>query len=246
MIRKKWGTIEWLEFSLFQDENLRHGVFLRHGGVSQGSFDSLNIGGAVGDDPFFVKENRERIKKAFGVNSLIIGRQVHGSNIAFVGADAVDGECDGLITKQKGRALTILHADCQAAIFFDPIHRIIANIHCGWRGNVQNIYQKTVETFQGLGSHAQNLLVCISPSLGPNCAQFVHYKEELPECFHEFRKGNDLFDFWQISYMQLTKAGVLSSHIECANICTFQNKEDFFSYRRDKNTGRHATIVEVL
>lgn len=246
MIRKQSGGISWLEFTLLQEAKLKHGVFLRHGGVSQSSFASLNLGASVGDQIESVKENRQRVQKILGLDSLIIGRQVHGVDICVIDKQPPLGECDGLITQEKGLALTILHADCQAAIFYDPVQHLVANIHCGWRGNVQNIYQKTVELLQKKGSCPENILVCISPSLGPKNGQFIHYKQELPAYFQEFRQEGDLFDFWEISKMQLQKAGILFSHIECANLCTYENNLDFFSYRRDKNTGRHATIVSLL
>ena len=246
MLRKSENGIHWLEFALLQEERVKHAVVLRHGGVSSGSFSALNAGAAVGDDPSHVKENRKRIQETLFLDDLIIGRQVHGVNIESIKDNRLDEPCDGLFVQEKEKALTILHADCQAAIFYDPICHQVANIHCGWRGNVQNIYQKAVEFMRKMGSFPQNLLVCISPSLGPAWAQFVHYREEFPEHFHDFRGAEDKFDLWKISQMQLEQAGVLSHHIEVANMCTYENVDDFFSYRRENKTGRHATIVSLI
>ena len=248
MIRKKHQNIEWLEFDLLQGlPHIQHGVFLRHGGVSEGSFTSLNVGALVGDDIFCVEENRKRIADLFSVKELITGCQVHGVHIGQVGRGVFTPiECDGLITEEKEKALMVQHADCQATIFYDPIKNRLATIHSGWKGSVQNIYEKTVEALKALGSSPSDLLVCISPSLGPEVSEFIHYEKELPPSFMEFRKKECLFDFWEISRSQLLQTGVLPSHIEITSICTYKNKEEFFSYRRDKITGRHATIAKLL
>ncbi|MES2200503.1 MAG: peptidoglycan editing factor PgeF [Chlamydiota bacterium] len=247
MIRKKKENVEWLEFELLQEEKVRHAIFLRQGGCSKGPFASLNFGASLGDDLALVRKNRQQVMDLFSWDRLIVGCQVHGVHIEQVvkGFTCVR-DCDGLITEEKGQALTILHADCQVAIFYDPIRHRVANIHCGWKGNVQNMYLKTVDRFKQSGSNPSDLLVCISPSLGPNKAQFIHFAKEFPEAFHDFLQKDYLFNLWDISRMQLKQAGILSSHIEFASICTHENRGDFFSYRRDKVTGRHATVIELL
>ncbi len=245
MIRKKDKEIEWLEFEQLQGiPSLQHGIFLRHGGVSSEAFESLNVGGGTGDDHTCVEENRRRIMTFFSSGELISKKQVHGVNLKIVEEphDSEEGY-DGLITKEKHKTLIIKHADCQAAIIYDPIQNMLANIHCGWRGNVQNIYGHTVEMLKKMGSNPKDLLVCISPSLGPNHSEFVNFKTEFPEHFQEFQWKENYFNLWDISRMQLKAAGVLPSHIECAEICTYENNQDYFSYRRDKITGRNATLV---
>ena len=249
MIRCKKESIEWLEFEQLQEfPNLVHGVFLRHGGVSQGAFGSLNLGGGTGDLDESIAENRSRVSEILGLETLVSSKQVHGVHLESVPSSSplIETGCDGLVTCQPELGLLIKHADCQAAIFFDPIKRVVANIHCGWRGNVQNIYAKTVATLkQQYDCNPADLLVCISPSLGPENAQFIHYETELPEEFHPFQVSAQYFDFWQIAKMQLRGAGILEDHIEMAKICTSAGEEDFFSYRRDKNTGRHGTVIAL-
>lgn len=245
MIRKKHQGIEWLEFRQLQEfSNLKHALFLRHGGVSVGSFGSLNAGGGSGDDPASVEENRKRMMEFFLDGTLISAHQVHGIHIEKVeGPWVFQGGCDGLITKEKKQVLMIKHADCQAALFYDPIQKILAHVHCGWRGNVQNIYERTVESLKAMGSSPRDLLVCISPSLGPYNSEFIHYKTEFPVHFQEFQWKEFYFNLWDLSHQQLKEAGVLSSHIEIAQICTHSCKEDYFSYRRDKISGRHASLA---
>ena len=246
MLRKKSGSIECLEFEqLANIPSLIHGVFLKKGGESEGPFASLNFGGGTGDDPEKIARNREKVRSLFGCNELISGKQCHGVVVKSVPLGD-DEECDGLVTTQKSQALTIKHADCQAAIFYDPINKAIGNVHCGWRGNVGNIYSHAVDFMKKeIGSKPENLLVSISPSLGPCCAEFINYKTELPASFLDFQLKPTYFNLWEISRFQLQEKGVLPHHIEIAGICTCCNREHYFSYRRDKTTGRNATIVAL-
>lgn len=246
MIRKKQGEIEWLEFELLADiPGLVHGVFLRHGGVSKGPYCSLNVGGRIGDDPKNIAENRRRILRTLGIETWVSGKQVHSDGVACVkNANQNVGDCDGLVTDQKDIGLMIKHADCQAAIFYDPINHAIANVHSGWRGQVKNIYRATIQKMmKAFGSRPEDLLVAISPSLGPDRAEFINYKVELPEEFWRFQIRPQYFDLWAIARYQLESAGVLPKHIEIAGICTHTDTNDYFSFRRDKVTGNNATLV---
>lgn len=247
MERNKKEAIEWLEFELLKEiPEIVHGVFLRHGGLSQPPFDSLNAGTPIGDDPHAVRENQKRICAILGIPKLIMGKLVHGKHLEIVEEDAPTNCCDGLITQTKGIGLLTSHADCQAAIFYDPLHRAIANVHAGWRGNVQNIYRETILKMQRtIGTRPEELLVCISPSLGPDAAEFKNYREELPSSFLPYQFKPAYFNLWEIARDQLEDEGVLPHHIEIASLCTFQHGQDFFSYRRDKVTGRNATIIAL-
>ena len=138
----------------------------------------------------------------------------------------------------------VRHADCQAAIFYDPKNKAVANVHSGWRGNVKNIYRSTIQKMRRVfGSKPADLLVCISPSLGPDCAEFIHYKAEFPEDFWAFQIKPYYFNLWAIARYQLELSGILPHHIEIAEICTNTEVEDYFSYRREKVSGRHATLA---
>jgi YfiH family protein len=246
MIRKNQNGVEWLEFELLAEQHgLVHGVFLRHGGVSQGPFATLNVGGATGDDKESIAINRQRILDALEISHYESGKQVHGDQVIWIKEPhQKDVECDGMITNTCELGLMIKHADCQAAIFYDPIQQALANVHSGWRGNVKNIYRGAIHKMKEVfGSKPENLLVGISPSLGPEHAEFKNYKIEFPEYFWKFQIRPEYFDLWAISRHQLEECGVLPHHIEIAGICTYAQKEDYFSYRRDKVTGRNATVA---
>ncbi|MFN0064794.1 MAG: peptidoglycan editing factor PgeF [Chlamydiales bacterium] len=238
--------IPHLTFSIFTDCPIKHAVFLRHGGCSTGDFDSLNFGLAQGDNPKHVAENRNKAADLLRLREVASLYQQHGDQVLHT-LSPIQKRGDGLMTNRKGLGLLILHADCQAAIFYDPMHHALANIHCGWRGNVLNIYRETVARMHALyGTEASDVLVGISPSLGPEAAEFKNFRTEFPPNFWSFQTTPTYFNLWEISRWQLESAGVLPHHIEIAGICTYKNSDDYFSYRRIKQGGRHGTLAALL
>ncbi len=226
ILREQEGC-RWLEFEMLaQEKRLVHGVVLRDARAQ-----------------VFPEESVKKLNSG----DFVSGLQVHGSRVVFVkDRNCQAGECDGLITAQLGLALRVKHADCQAAIFYDPVHVAVGTVHSGWRGNVKNIYRATIEGMQReFGSKPQDLLVGISPSLGPKHAEFKHYKEEFPEEFWAFQVEPNYFDLWAIAEHQLQKCGVLPHHIEIARMCTYENVQDCFSYRRDKVKSGHVTFARL-
>jgi len=227
MLKREREKIKFLEFELFQEfDALIHGCFMRDTGTDHHSIQTA-------------------LSRTQQPPTIVSGHQVHGTQVYVVENNSLPPpECDALITNVPGLALMIKHADCQAALFFDPINRAIGAVHSGWRGSVQNIYQTTVEAMQReFGTQPEELRVAISPSLGPDASQFINYKTELPEEFHPFQYKPLYFDFWEISRMQLTRAGVRKEHIQIAEMCTVANPDKFFSYRYDKTKERNATLI---
>jgi YfiH family protein len=243
MLRKRKGAVEWLEFELLQGvSGLVHAVFTRRGGVSKGPWASLNLSASTGDDPSCVAQNLQLIQEILGL-PIASGKQCHGVVIADVEREGCAGTCDGLLTGTEGVALLVKHADCQAALFVDPARRLLANVHAGWRGNVQNIYAQTVQRLIERGARAEELLVGISPSLGPEAAEFLHYRDAFPEALWRFQTTPYHFDLWGVARAQLEACGILPHHIEIASLCTYSNPEDFFSHRRDPRSGRNGTAA---
>lgn len=234
---------------------LVHGSVSRYGGVSCGPYASNNISFGVGDEESKVAQNRAAIKRRFGIEYLVSAHQVHGSRIHQVkppvtGDFIVDG-ADALITNVPGVGLMIGHADCQPVVIHDPVNRAVAAIHSGWRGSVVDIVGKTVAAMQEkFNSRPETLLTGIGPSLGPCCAEFVNYQEELPVTFQRHMVSDHHFDFWQITGEQLRRCGVREEAISCVGVCT-RCCPDYFSYRRAGAetagiTGRNATVIAVL
>ncbi len=244
------SKIEWLDYDLFEEYSHVIGkTFLRHGGVSKAPFDSLNISDDIGDHLDAVKLNRERIRAFLKLPHLIFAKQMHGTNIVEITKENVKEvhQADVLCTKELNIGLVIAHADCQAAIFYDPQKEVIAVAHAGWKGLVQNIYQKVVfyltEHFQ---SKPEDLLVAISPSICPEHAEFKNYKSEIPKDLWSYQTKPSYFDLWKIALDQLNLAQVAKEHIEVAGICTFCEKKDYYSFRRENKTGRHATVAALF
>jgi len=240
MKRHKKNGLEWLTFELLEPfENLTHAVFTKN---SNEYTEDFNLGLHTTEDPKTIQKNFDLIKDTFNLHRLNSAKQTHGIN-PFVVTEKTPvhiQDCDILLTKTKKEALLISHADCQCAIFYDPIHHTLANVHSGWRGSVKNIYKETIQAMHfHFQTNPKDLLVCIGPSLGPQYAEFINYKEELPQDFWPFQIDKNFFDFWAISRYQLEACGVSANHIEIANLCTISNEKDFFSYRRQvKNEGK--------
>jgi hypothetical protein len=230
-----------------QDKRLVHGHFTREGGVSAGPFASLNVSGGVGDEAGAVVENRRRIAACLGGGALLTLQQVHGTEVLVWTGNRVPEEpvaADAVITDEPGILLTIQTADCQAVMVHDPVRQVVGNIHAGWRGSVGNIIGKTIAVMiRRFGCNPADLRAGIGPSLGPCCAEFVNYKTELPETFWAFKDQRDHVDFWRISETQLKNEGLRPEHIAVSGLCTKCNKDLFFSYRRDKVTGRLAHVI---
>lgn len=140
-------------------------------------------------------------------------------------------EGDAMITRQKNLLLMVKVADCQGIIIFDPIKQALGVVHSGWKGSTKNILGKTIRRMKEVyDCDPKSLLVAISPSLGPCCAEFTDPKTELPVFCHPFIQKNNHVDFWALSKKQCQDEGVLESNIEITGICT-KDSPDFFSYR---------------
>ena len=153
-------------------------------------------------------------------------------------------EADAMITNIPQKILVIQTADCQSVLIYDPIQHIVANIHAGWRGSINDIIGRTVTVMEkNFGCRAQNLIAGIGPSLGPCCAEFVNYKKEIPKALWKYRHDADHFDFWSISHDQLCDKGVLAENVDVSRICTKCDTDRFFSYRGEGTTGRFANLI---
>lgn len=239
----RWSTFQ----KLAPYPHIAHGVFSRHGGVSEGPFAGLNVGEGVGDFPQAVQANREQIRAALDLDHLVFPTQHHGTNVQRVTQKNLGKvlHADALFTTEKRVGLAVTHADCQAILFYDPVHEVVAVAHAGWRGTVQNISAQVIEALRrDVGTQSHNLFVCISPSLGPDHSEFKNYKQEIPESLWSFQVKPLYFDFWAIAKKQLLQCGVLEKNIEIAQVCTFCHR-DYYSYRREKETGRNATVIAL-
>lgn len=228
-----------------------HGFFTRQGGVSTGAHDSLNVSPAVGDLGDLVGENQRRMQQALGLKGLASAAQVHGGHAAVItSVDQAQGEdipeVDILVTTVPGLGLVIKQADCQAVMLYDPVNRVVANVHCGWRGHVHNILGETVALLQTrFGSQPRSLYAAVGPSLGPCCAEFRNFRQEFPETLWGYQVRPTYFDLWRLTADQLLTAGLQPERLDLARLCTRCEAGEFFSYRRDKVTGRQGAVIAL-
>ncbi|MCJ7832973.1 MAG: peptidoglycan editing factor PgeF [Deltaproteobacteria bacterium] len=255
LIIKNINGLSFYQFSIFQSiPELIHGIFTRHGGNSRGAYASLNLSFSVGDSQQKVVKNRELVLKTLGIPSLRSLKQVHGKETVEI-QDSLSKDSqpipesrsgDILMTKVPKQGLMIKQADCQSILLYDPVHKAVANIHCGWRGNVHNVIGEAVTRMRAAyRTIPSNILAGIGPSLGPCCAQFINYRTEIPAKFWTYQARPFYFDLWRLSRDQLNAAGVLEDHIEIAGLCTSCRTRDFFSHRKEKKTGRFATVIAL-
>lgn len=234
MISRRHGD---LDFYAFKDLEALPGLL--HG-VNTCQVDLAAAGSQAGP-------NLDRLRLSLGLNRLVWVRQVHGTEIVAVnGEEALPAaQADGLATDRPGVGLLIKQADCQAVILAAPQRGVIANLHAGWRGNIAGMPVKGVEFLtQRYGVSPDELYAAVSPSLGPCCGEFVNWRKELPRWFEQFKVGKNHFDLEAATRHQLEAAGVRPGRIFTSGKCTVCH-EEFFSYRRDKTTGRFGTVVAL-
>lgn len=247
---------------LFSDKlralGIPHAFTTRQGGASTGPFASLNLGRGVEDDPRTVAANLAAVLRALRLDPArhVEADQVHGSVVAVVGAR--DGgrsvpEADGLASMDGGTVLAVHAADCVPLLFADPRLGTVAAVHAGWKGVASGIPVEAVRVLGGrFGSRPQELVVAIGPSIGP-----CHYEVDKPVMDRMRRwpwwtdvapvnaQGRWQLDLRAACVRQLIGAGVPRGRIDVLDLCTYDYPELFYSFRRDRITGRMAAIIAV-
>ena len=151
---------------------------------------------------------------------------------------------DALVTNIRKKILVIQVADCQSVIMYDPVQQVVANVHSGWRGSINDIIGLTIKVMKkSFGCFARDIVAGIGASLGPCCAEFVNYEKEIPMRYWKYKDDNDHFDFWSLSRDQLCQAGVLMDNVNLSRLCTKCDPDRFFSFREEGATGRFASII---
>ncbi len=250
--------IRYFQFDSFPSW-LKQAVFTRQGGVSPAPWESLNVGGTVGDDAARVRENRGRSFAALRrqVDSLFDVWQVHSADAAFAEAPRAAGEdyqkADIIFTDRPEVTLYMRFADCVPVLLLDPVRAVIGMAHAGWLGTVRGATAAAVRAMSvHYGTKPGEILAAIGPSIGPD-----HYavgpdvvarvREAFPadaDGFLERRNGRTFLDLWAANRVQLQTAGV--EKIEAADICTACHLEDWFSHRAEKGkTGRFGALLAL-
>jgi len=225
----------------------------RAGGVSTGSFQGLNLGAHVGDEPAAVAANRVRLREATGARPVFL-QQVHGADVLPLGPDTVDGAtADACTTTAQGIACTIMVADCLPVLFTDEAGRRVAAAHAGWRGLAAGVLEHTVEAFHAEGGASQ-LVAWLGPCIGPDAFEVgdevrAAFEDLCPGANQFFRPagppGKWMADLAGLARLRLRAAGVerLYGNDSSEAWCTVHNPLRFFSHRRDRVSGRFAACI---
>lgn len=231
----------------------------RHGGVSRTPYESFNLGDHVGDSPDAVRTNRAALG-AFVPQEPVWLAQVHGTAVHEADRSALAAPCgpvtaDAAITSQPGQVLAILTADCMPVVLFSPDQRILGVAHAGWRGLADGILIRTVGAMRQRSDALRDLRAWIGPTIGPAAFQvgpevrqrFLADDPGLDACFVQDKSapGKWLADLCGIARKQLLAQGVGTVHV--CGACTVNDPgKRFFSYRRDGQTGRMATLAWMV
>lgn len=252
--------LTYYQFDGFAD--LIHGVFTRKGGVSGGAFDSLNLGGTVGDDPDHVWQNHARMYETLGVDfeQTVTVWQVHGVDTV-IATQPVEGrrwlaQADALMTDKRGLALVMRYADCTPIMAYDPQRQAIGMAHAGWRGTVKGMAAHLIAAMaDAYGSHPQDIHAVIGPSIGPDRYQVgeevvqavqQHFDTTDGLIKRDAADGSAYLNLWEANTRDLIRAGVLADHIEVAGICTATRTDEFYSHRAEKGkTGRFGVVMQL-
>ncbi|MFI0899531.1 peptidoglycan editing factor PgeF [Streptomyces sp. NPDC020983] len=222
----------------------------RWGGVSAVPYDSLNLGGAVGDDPAAVAANRDRAARELGrePGRVVWMNQVHGRDVAVVDepwGDTPAPDVDALVTTRADLTLGVLTADCVPVLLADPVAGVAAAAHAGRPGMTAGIATAVIETMITLGADPDRTTAVLGPSVCGKCYEVpAGMREEVaavePAAYAETSWGTPALDVAAGVRAQLVRAGVRA--VRGPGVCTLESA-DHFSYRRDRATGRLAGYV---
>lgn len=254
-----------LSFALLSGTgSMSHFVTTRQGGVSKGEYSSFNLGEFAGDERENVAENRNRLGNLLrtAVDKLVFPHQTHGSEIlcvdaAFIALPPVEQAAashgfDAVVTKLTDVCIGVTTADCVPLLAFDPVRKVLAAIHAGWRGTVAHIVPKTIRFMaQKYDCHPADILLGIGPAIsqarfevGEEVANaFSHAGIDLiNKAFRHHQSGKMHIDLQAVNHQLATDAGILPSHIETMQLCTYERADLFFSARRQGTaSGRMVT-----
>ncbi|HOQ15952.1 MAG: peptidoglycan editing factor PgeF [Epulopiscium sp.] len=261
------NDLYYITFPAFDaSQQVRHCFSTRLGGLSQGPYQSLNLGLGRGDDDEKVYGNYKLLCEAIGINheKLIFTNQIHDNHIKIIRKEDLEKYnmknwvkgTDGLVTNIPNVPLVTLYADCVPLFFLDTKKKVIGLAHAGWRGTVKKIALRMIEIFiNEFNSNPKDILAAIGPSIGKCCFEVdFSVADAFQKAFKNTHKiifpiENEKFmiDLWEANKEALTEGGLPLSNITVTDLCTKCHHDIFFSYRADKGqTGRLAAVMELI
>jgi YfiH family protein len=226
----------------------------RQGGVSSGSFESLNLGMHVGDEPNAVLQNREILVKQMKLPAHPTWlAQVHGTTVlelpradgSLPRADGSLPRADGSFTSEPGVVCAVMTADCLPLLLCDAAGTQVAAIHVGWRGLAAGIVEHAVALF---ACPANQILAWAGPAISPQHFEIgVEVRDALGGPASAYRAASEphkcYADLWQLTGIRLEQCGVGFYHH--STLCTYADSQLCFSHRRDQASGRQASLIYI-
>ena len=260
------GTITYLTIPQLEELGARLIFTTKKKGISDISEYALNLGLNTSDPIEKIRQNYSTLCRSLNIDSsrIVFSDQVHGCNIKHIGLnDIAQGDfinarssraIDGICTDLRGIWLTTLYADCIPIFLYDFRQRVVAVSHAGWKGTALKIGGKTLDFMKKTyESRPCDMICAIGPGL---CRKHFEVQEDvfkqvqkLPcsQNFCTYQRKVYTVDLKQANKEILLNCGILEENIVCSDLCTFEEEELFFSYRRDKGkTGRMAGMISIL
>ena len=253
-------SLRLFQFATFNKLPLKHAVFTRRGGRSQGPYAELNVGATVGDDPDRVRQNLELAFTALGRPraSMFDSWLVHGTQHLVADAPRPPDwerppQADIVMTNKPEVSLFMRYADCLPLLLYDAEHRAIALAHAGWKGTVLKVAAAALEAMRAeYGTRPEDVHAAIGPGIsadhyeiGPEVIEAVEgaFGADAADLLPRVN-GSTHFDLPAANALSLRQSGV--QHVEDAEICTASNTQDWFSHRAEKGrTGRFGVLLAL-
>lgn len=221
----------------------------RSGGTSVPPFHSFNLAAHVGDDQQAVMNNRQLLRQHFALPSEPFWlNQVHANTMARFALQGRIPEADGSYTDNVGEVCAVLTADCLPVLFCDRTGSQVAAAHAGWRGLHNGILEQAVAVFR---SAPRDIMAWLGPAIGPETFEvgtevYQAFTEQSPDSIAAFTRVSTqhwLADIYQLARLRLQACGVEA--IFGGGFCTYQDEQRFYSYRRNSQTGRMASLIWI-
>ena len=215
------------------------------GGWSNGAFEFSNMSLDVGDNPKDVKKNRDSMIKQLNLNAKpVFMKQIHSATVRMAKSPSDNLVCDSCYTSVKGLPLAVLSADCLPILISSSDGNKIGVIHAGWRGLANGIIQKFLKRF---AKDPKDVVVWIGPSINPeNYIIREDVFNKLSTISTEFFSRTKDVGAWHLDLKYVAKIILKQEGVEkifLENICTFSNPDQYYSYRRENQTGRVVSII---
>jgi YfiH family protein len=263
-VKEKKNDLQYWRVAAFERLGCSALFSLRTGGVSpRKPYQGLNLGYNTDDQDECIRQNRELIRQAAGLGPLapVCGQQIHGVRIQSVSredagrgwfqfAEALPGT-DALITREPGLPLTVTTADCLPVLLAAEDLCAVATVHAGWRGIAGEIIPKAIKKLWELFQvRPDQIWAAVGPGIGPEAfiiqnPVLAQLQKLHPEAITLINETQAAFNLWTAAQTQMLQAGVVSEKIGMLRESTASNPNEYFSFRRDGETGRMMGFIQL-